>query len=321
MKTCPFCKEEIKEDAIKCKYCQSILVDLDQNFQNSKTITYVVDKGLLRFGKFVSAALALFIAAGLILYGYDLAKMADELDDAARMVRSTQVQIAVALANADEAAKKAGEAARRADEITKKVQGLQEDVVSLAGPVDKPGLPETGGPKPPMKTVNLRATPKTKLTETEIYEEVHNFGFSLPGQDIYGNFQHSYELIDKDGSGNQVIVVDHATGLMWQQSGSPDAMTYPDALKYVDELNIKRFAGHPGWRLPTIEELISLVEPIQKNGNLYIDKIFNDRQQWIRSIDKKSYNNSYGIVFYQGSLYFPTLNFRYYVRAVRSASS
>lgn len=185
-------------------------------------------------------------------------------------------------------------------------------------------LARAGGPKPPSnsgKPVKLRATRESELSDTKIIARVREYGFSLPGQNLYGNFQHNYELIDKDGSGNQVIVVDYATGLMWQQSGTPDTMTYVDALKYVDELNDMRFAGHKGWRLPTIEELISLVEPTQKSGSLYIDKIFNDRQRWVRSGDKKSYGNSWGIVFYEGSLYFPALNFPYYVRAVRSASS
>lgn len=33
--TCPFCKEEIKKNSIKCKHCQSILVPINENIISS----------------------------------------------------------------------------------------------------------------------------------------------------------------------------------------------------------------------------------------------------------------------------------------------
>ncbi|MCP4289089.1 MAG: DUF1566 domain-containing protein, partial [Gammaproteobacteria bacterium] len=69
----------------------------------------------------------------------------------------------------------------------------------------------------------------------------------------------TYIVNDFDVQGE--VVVDHATGLMWQQSGSDDELTYEDAQKYIEKLNQERFAGYDDWRLPTVPELLSLLEP------------------------------------------------------------
>lgn len=167
-----------------------------------------------------------------------------------------------------------------------------------------------------LTSVKLRAAPAT-ISSDAIYQMVRERGFSFPAVNLRGDFRHEYEA--KNESGVQVIV-DHATGLMWQQSGSVDTMSYGAAQAYVAELNREVFAGFSDWRLPTIEELASLVEPTKKSGDLYLDPIFDDRQRWCRSADKKSPSRSWSIVFYEGALYYPTFNFPYYVRAVRSAT-
>jgi hypothetical protein len=53
-------------------------------------------------------------------------------------------------------------------------------------------------------------------------------------------------------------VFDRATGLMWQHSGSKQALTWDEACKYIIWLNKSRFCNFADWRLPTIEELASL---------------------------------------------------------------
>ncbi len=103
----------------------------------------------------------------------------------------------------------------------------------------------------------------------------------------------------------------------------PDPLTFEETKKYVADINARKFAGFDDWRLPTIEELISLVEPKLKDWSwtLFLDKNFDETQRWIRSADQKGPNNRWGIVFYEGKLYLPTLNFPYYVRLVRSSKS
>jgi hypothetical protein len=67
MKTCPWCAEQIQDTAVKCPHCQSLLVG---EKPDDKVLLYV-DQGLIRFAKFASAVLGLFLIVGAALYGFD----------------------------------------------------------------------------------------------------------------------------------------------------------------------------------------------------------------------------------------------------------
>jgi hypothetical protein len=58
MKTCPYRKEDVKDDAVKCKWCRSELGDARDEMQEQKAV-YVVDKELIRFAKFIAASIAI----------------------------------------------------------------------------------------------------------------------------------------------------------------------------------------------------------------------------------------------------------------------
>ena len=116
---------------------------------------------------------------------------------------------------------------------------------------------------------------------------------------------------------NNLGVVDRATGLTWQQSGSSKHMNFDQAQEYIDNLNNKRFLGYSDWRLPTLEEAMTLMEPEQKSGNLYIDPIFDQKQWWIWTADKESASDAWVVDFNAGSCdYRDVLDYRF-VRAVR----
>lgn len=142
--------------------------------------------------------------------------------------------------------------------------------------------------------------------------------------DIYENkegkgFFHLYEQDEQKGA---KIVIDHATGLMWQQSGSPESGNYADAERYISELNGQKFAGYNDWRLPTLEEAMSLMEPTQKNGNLFIDPVFDKTQRYIWTADKQSAGVAWCVALYSGNCGFPNVDLNTLsVRAVRSEQS
>ena len=119
----------------------------------------------------------------------------------------------------------------------------------------------------------------------------------------HSTISHDYKVnIIKDDK----VVIDYATGLMWHQSGSSKNMSWKRAKKWVTELNKKGYAGFSDWRLPTLEEAVSLLEPSEKNGNQFIDPVFDKTQSSIWtcdgniSDDSLSLDSAWGVNFNHG---------------------
>ncbi|GJQ57911.1 MAG: tetratricopeptide repeat protein [Candidatus Scalindua sp. AMX11] len=118
------------------------------------------------------------------------------------------------------------------------------------------------------------------------------------------------------------VVNDQATGLMWQQSGSSQ-MTFTDAEAYVIHLNSELFAGYSDWRLPTLEEAVTLLEKTKKkvdilgDPSLYIEKEFGAYQERIWTADLYNASFVWGVDFVHGGCSYYNNNYENFVRAVR----
>ncbi len=97
------------------------------------------------------------------------------------------------------------------------------------------------------------------------------------------------------------VVHDSTTGLSWQQSGSSEWLTFKQAQTYIDSLNVARYGGYTNWRLPTLEEGMSLMEPKRESG-LFVDPVFDRRQEWIWTADKESASRAWYVYFGSGNL-------------------
>ena len=131
----------------------------------------------------------------------------------------------------------------------------------------------------------------------------------------YSTINHSYGLkvINDDK-----VVIDHATGLMWHQNGSDNYMKRNAAKQWVRGLNSRWHGGYSDWRLPTVEEVASLLEPSEKDGGLYIDPIFSNKQEWIWSGDEYGSEGAWGVYFGSGLVFWVNFASEFSVRPVRS---
>ncbi|TVL96661.1 MAG: hypothetical protein CV087_23430 [Candidatus Brocadia sp. WS118] len=129
----------------------------------------------------------------------------------------------------------------------------------------------------------LRSKPVKNLSEDDVKKMLRDLDFYDDKANWMGKgLQHLYEPKDK-------VIIDHTTGLMWQQGGSSDRLTYYKALEYIRQLNQDKLAGFSDWRLPTLEEAMSLMEAKKnENNGFYINSLFGIIQNRIWTIDQQS---------------------------------
>ncbi len=125
------------------------------------------------------------------------------------------------------------------------------------------------------------------IKDKGFYDKIWNYSAS--------GFHNDYEL-QNDGK----VVYDRASNIMWQQSGSNQLLLYKNAKLYIKGLNRNKYAGYNDWRLPSVEEAMTLVEPTKKNGKLYIDSIFGTNQSKIWTSEPYSASSNWSVHFEGG---------------------
>jgi hypothetical protein len=143
--------------------------------------------------------------------------------------------------------------------------------------------------------------------------------------------EHQYETRVLD---QELVVADRATGLMWQKGGSEgECFTFQGAGEYARNLNADSFAGFMDWRVPTLEEAMSLMTPEQGgmgdqallgnqvvHGVMHLDPAFEKGAApfiWTSDLSE-SPGRGWVVYFWDGVCQTEVLDFNAYVRAVRS---
>ncbi|MBW2303852.1 MAG: DUF1566 domain-containing protein [Deltaproteobacteria bacterium] len=191
--------------------------------------------------------------------------------------------------------------------------------VEEAPPPEKEALEVASLPPPkPLKPIVLRDRPKSlsPMNVREMLEKLHFYSTCWNYNGDFCNPEGDFDNAFVDnGDGT---VTDKATGLMWQKSGSPDPMTWEEARAYAEAANREAFAGYTDWRLPTLEELLSLMERSWRNSDLFIDPIFDKAQRYIWSADTRDLNTAWKANYHMGFVIFFPKSSMNSVRLVRS---
>jgi hypothetical protein len=117
-------------------------------------------------------------------------------------------------------------------------------------------------------------------------------------------------------------LTDNLTGLVWQQVAAPSPYTQPAALGYCADLSL---AGHSDWRLPSVTELLSIVDTSTSNPSIdrmFLPQTLTDYYFWSSTPyavppDAGPPGSAWGVYFNNGYSDYNFVTIIYSVRCVR----
>lgn len=186
-------------------------------------------------------------------------------------------------------------------------------------------------PSGPRAASRLRSVPTT-LSVDDAKAMIVTQNFYRAGWHTQGKGgTHQYETQVLSGG---LVVLDHAAGLMWQRGGSNTIVQggFVGAEQFVRELNTRRFGGFADWRLPTLEEAMSLMTPPEEGQSppgrrqnstpqegAHIAPVFEKAGAYfIWTSDLQAPGRGWVVYFVEGTCHAEVLGYNAYVRAVRS---
>ena len=137
----------------------------------------------------------------------------------------------------------------------------------------------------------------TVLDDDEVQQVVTHWNFfdsQLNPQGAFANF-----LAD---TGDETIVVDEKTGLMWQ-CGGLDLCSIRNMKRAIEQLNNEGFAGYHDWRMPTVEEAMSLMETTPNEKGVYLHPCFSKEQPFIFVASRRKPTGYWFVDYMQGKMY------------------
>lgn len=100
-------------------------------------------------------------------------------------------------------------------------------------------------------------------------------------------------------TGDPQVIVDQRTSLMWQRDGL-DINSIRTMQRNIEEVNKNTFAGYADWRLPTMEEAMSLMQPEKNFKDLFLKPCFSKEQPFIFVAAQRKPGGYWFVDFKQG---------------------
>lgn len=165
-------------------------------------------------------------------------------------------------------------------------------------------------------TATLRSDAAVLSTE-QVRTLIIERGFFTAHTNPAGGVKHDYR---QDVAAGAAIVVDHTSGLTWEQTGSGRIVQggRAGAIAYAQSLNSRRFGGFADWRLPTLEEALSLLAA-ERTAEFHLSPMFNAASAaFIWTVDDGAEGRGWVVYYHDGFASQESHDFNAYVRAVRS---
>ena len=137
-----------------------------------------------------------------------------------------------------------------------------------------PALPHLADVESDLERINF-STKNAIINDDQIEDVIKKHNFF----DSYLNKEGHFENVLTD-SGDGLTVTDHKTGLEWQKGGI-DIASIRTMQKAIKEVNEKGFADHNDWRMPTMEEAMSLMENKANEKTIFLNPCFSKEQPFI----------------------------------------
>jgi serine/threonine protein kinase len=112
-------------------------------------------------------------------------------------------------------------------------------------------------------------------------------------------------------------MTDYATGLNWMQTEHKDPLTVQEVEGFIKTANAETPESSNPWRLPTVNELLSLMQPTKNKNGLYLDSAFKTPNAAYWSADTYSESLTWYVDFSFQVVDYNFNDSRYYVRIVR----
>ena len=108
--------------------------------------------------------------------------------------------------------------------------------------------------------------------QTQCYDNSNPIDCQTTNEDFYGqDALYTNQCTPQDFTtktvSSQKIVIDNNTGLVWEQAASTEQYSWDNAENHCTDLQDSNYAGYSDWRLPTPQELLSIVNNQNRSIN------------------------------------------------------
>jgi serine/threonine-protein kinase len=154
-------------------------------------------------------------------------------------------------------------------------------------------------------------TPRSKPIRTGVRNAQDIFRLS----DLWQPRHYCDHLLEAD-DGN-ATVSDATAGLQWLQSGSDFPLNWFEAWAFIEDLNVREWGGYRDWRLPTVEELLTILRPPPSGTDYCLPDTFDSLQKRLWSSDRRTYTSAWYVSLELGFVAWHDKTFANHVKAVR----